>query len=464
MAGGLVTTWYAYKVDHLFSSVIDRDVGALRAAEELVISLLMQKGFLTYYYLDGESKWLDQLEQHEQTFKNWLKKARNTAFDEDEREILSQVESDYINYLFLRDRVIELYRKGQRQAGTSLHDKVRERFYEIYNLCQNYKASHVLAILKAKDKSRKQAEFMNILAFSAIFSVLLFGALLAYILMRQILGPIRMLATNGQPLQQGKHIDNEVAALKNRMYGLIEDADETRHMLEQSQEHLLHSEKWAMVGKLAAGMAHSIRNPLTSVQMRLFSLDRSLKLSETQKEDLEVISEEISHIDTIVQNFLEFSRAPKFQMQRHSPSEVVDHVIQLLRHRLESSAVKVEKRRERQLPGVWLDPEQFKEALVNLLMNACEAMNEGGSILIQEDDESENPKKRVVSISITDTGPGIPESIQEKIFQPFFSTKEEGTGLGLSIAKRIIEGHGGKLDIYSQEGGGTTFTITLQSE
>ena len=92
----------------------------------------------------------------------------------------------------------------------------------------------------------------------------------------------------------------------------------------RSQEHLLQSGKWAMVGKLAAGVAHSIRNPLTSVNMRLFSLKRSLAMSPSQQEDFEVISEEIRHLDTIVRNFLEFSRPPKLKMQRISPSDVVD--------------------------------------------------------------------------------------------------------------------------------------------
>ena len=105
--------------------------------------------------------------------------------------------------------------------------------------------------------------------------------------------------------------------------------DTTRIELEQSREHLLQSEKLAQIGKLAAGVAHSIRNPLTSVKMRLFSLERTLSLSAAQKEDFDVISEEIRHIDTIVGNFLEFSRPPKLKIQKASPSEVVDMAVQL---------------------------------------------------------------------------------------------------------------------------------------
>jgi signal transduction histidine kinase len=177
-----------------------------------------------------------------------------------------------------------------------------------------------------------------------------------------------------------------------------------------------------------------------------------------------VISEEIRHIDTIVGNFLEFSRPPKLKMQRMSPSDAVDNAVQLLRHRLESYNVKVEIHRNGRLPEIAADSDQLKEVLVNLVVNACEAMVNGGSISIYEEIGSSDTVGEVVTIRVKDTGPGVPESIQEKLFQPFFSTKEEGTGLGLSIATRIVEEHGGWLDVKSREGKGATFIITLPAQ
>jgi signal transduction histidine kinase len=106
----------------------------------------------------------------------------------------------------------------------------------------------------------------------------------------------------------------------------------------------------------------------------------------------------------------------------------------------------------------------LKEVLVNLLVNACEVMVKGGKIRILEQEEGRGSLGRFVTITVSDNGPGIPESIQENIFQPFFSTKEEGTGLGLSIASRIVEKHGGSISLHSQEGEGTTFVITLPCE
>ena len=258
-----------------------------------------------------------------------------------------------------------------------------------------------------------------------------------------------------------KKSGDEVKAISRSVHDLIEAAGQTHIELERSREHLLQAEKMAMVGKLAAGMAHSIRNPLTSVKMRLFSLSRSLKLSDYQKEDFDVISDEIRHTDAIVQSFLEFSRPPRLKMQQISPSLVVDMGLQLLEHRLKSYDVKVNVIRKNLLPEIQADPEQLKEVLVNLIINACEAMAQGGSIVIQEEEDFVPPSGRVAVIRLKDNGPGIPESIHDNIFQPFFSTKEEGTGLGLSIATRIVEEHQGRLDIQSKEGQGSTFIITL---
>ncbi|MEI7449520.1 MAG: ATP-binding protein, partial [Desulfomonile sp.] len=276
-----------------------------------------------------------------------------------------------------------------------------------------------------------------------------------------ILGPIRQLAIETDSRKSDDEAGNDVKALSRRFQNLIEDVDQTRTKLKWSREHLQQAEKWALVGKLAAGVAHSVRNPLTSVKMRLFSMERHLALSPSQEEDFEVISEEIRHIDTIVGNFLEFSRPPKLKMQKVSPSDSVDMAVQLLRHRLESYDVKVEVNRDRRLPEIQADPDQLKEVFVNLMVNACEAMVDGGSIVIHEEESSSENLGPVAMVKVTDDGPGVPVSIQEKLFQPFFSTKEEGTGLGLSIATRIVEEHGGWIDLKSREGEGATFVITL---
>ena len=152
---------------------------------------------------------------------------------------------------------------------------------------------------------------------------------------------------------------------------------------------------------------------------------------------------------------------PKLKVQKISPSTVVDWAIALLRPRLEAYHVAVTVSRRAPLPEIWVDPDQLKEVLINLMVNACEAMGKNGQIHLSEEEDFLAGIGRVVRLRVQDTGPGIPASIQEKIFQPFFSSKEEGTGLGLSIAARIIEEHGGSIQVQSKPGQGAAFVITL---
>ena len=126
-----------------------------------------------------------------------------------------------------------------------------------------------------------------------------------------------------------------------------------------------------------------------------------------------------------------------------------------------SYGVNLEVRRDQQLPEVDCDPEQLKEVLVNLIVNACEAMGDGGRILIAEEEGTSEPTGKVVVIRVSDTGPGIAEAIKDKIFEPFYTTKQEGTGLGLSIAARIIQEHKGCLSVKCRPQKGAVFTITL---
>ena len=460
--GGFVMMWYTYRMQGLLSDIIDRNIAASQSAEALEVALVNQKGFLSYYFLDGDPDWLRQLGEYRQVFKERLKKAHSLVETDRQKETLDRIESEYVQYIAVKDQVISHYTEGAREAGARLHKGVRNRFFKILDLCENYKDLHAKKIQRLRDESYSQARNLRFIAGTAMFIVLFVGLLLAFVLINHILAPLRRLTLEAGGKSELGDSDDEVSSLSRSVRGLIRNVDYTQIELEKSRETLLQAEKMASVGKLAAGMAHSIRNPLTSVKMRLFSLGRTLNLSFGQKDDFEVISEEIRHIDTIVQNFLEFSRPPRLKMQRVSPSDVVDLVLQLLQHRLESYNVEVEVCRENgPLSEIQADPEQLKEVLVNLIENACEAMDGGGEIVITEEEIHTDHLRPVITIRVADNGPGIKRTILEKVLHPFFTTKEEGTGLGLSIASRIIEEHGGTLILTSKEGEGTDFVITL---
>jgi signal transduction histidine kinase len=461
LAGGSVMVWYTYETDVLLRKIVDWEVAALQTSKGLQTALLNQKGFVSYFFLDGDPGWLEKLGQFRQAFKEHLDKARKTAPTQAEKEILDGIESQYAEYIQQKDHVIALYKAGDRQAGADLHRQVRRLFFTILERCESYQAVHTQRIDLVKAEIHTQAQRLRFITLAAIGTAIFLGLLLAFVLVTQVLNPLRQLA----PASNGGETDvtaaDEVKAVRYRVDTLLKSVNEAKAELGRSQEHLLQSEKLALVGKLAAGTAHSIRNPLTSVKMRLFSLGRSLDLSGAQQDDFDVISEEIRHIDTIVQNFLEFSRPPKLKMQTVSLSDVVDTVLRLLHHRLQSYGVEVTLHRPKRLPEITADPEQIKEVLVNLLINACEVTGQKGRIDISEEEKDVPPLGRAVVIRVADNGPGIPGEIQTKVFEPFFTTKEEGTGLGLSIAMRIVEEHNGRLALQSEPGQGAVFVMAF---
>ena len=460
MSSGIVMLWYTQRMQGMLSGIVDRNLAAFETAAALETALVNQKGFVTYYFLDGDTNWLRQLGEYRQLFRELLEKAQQLAQNREQAVAVRRIAEAYATYIDRKDRVIALYKAGRREKGAELHKSVRQQFFEIIDLCEQFKLDHLKQIRQMRADNRQTVVHLQIATVTTIFFQMILVIGLGFIFIHQILSPVhRMLQTAAKTGRTERDV-NVVTALSQSINLLLQDVDQAQHELEKSRENLLQAEKMALVGKLAAGMAHSIRNPFTSVKMRLFSLSRTLELNATQEEDFAVISQEIRHIDTIVQNFLEFSRPPKLMMQPVSPSAVVDNVLQLLSHRLKSYGVEVRVNRPAPLPEVMGDPEQLKEVLVNLIINACEEMKEGGTIMIEERLFGQQPHQFTV-LSLSDSGPGIPEEYKEKVFQPFFTTKDEGTGLGLSIASRIVNEHGGRLSLESGNTSGATFVITL---
>lgn len=461
LGGGSVMIWYTYRMESLFEVIINMDLAAFQTAQNLEIALANQKGYASYYFMDGNPKWLKRLEEQRANFNEQFPKAKKLATDDITKKILSQIEIEYSNYLKLKDHVIGLYQAGNREEALNQNENARAMFFKILNLCEQFKDIHKNRINSTLKLSQERARRLRVIALTAMSTAAVFGALLAFVLVSQILIPIRRLALEAD--RAGGLVDSgdEVAALKTHVRGLIADFGSTHDELKRSRERLFQSEKMALVGKLAAEVAHSIRNPMTSIKMRLFSLERTLDLTQTQREDFEVVSKEMRQLDNVVRNFLEFSRPPKLKKQKINISDIVDGVLQLLQKQLEFHNISVERNQRQFFPHIDADPELLKEVMVNLIVNACDAMSNGGKLTISEEDAVVEQLGRAILIKISDTGPGIPATIQNMVWEPFFSTKEDGTGLGLSIAMRIIEEHGGRIEIRSKEGEGATFIITL---
>ena len=234
--------------------------------------------------------------------------------------------------------------------------------------------------------------------------------------------------------------------------------------LEETQRQLFQSEKLAALGKLSAGIAHEIRNPLTSIKILIHSLVDEQATENSREKDLAVIETEIGRVNKIIKQFLDFARPRPPSLEPTDVRTILDETLALLFYEMEAQGISPEKHYAPDLPPVPMDREQMKQVFLNLMLNAIQAMEHGGTLRMATLRASPTPGKggrSAAEIAIEDTGPGIPKDLQSNIFEPFFSTKEEGIGLGLPIAQRIVEEHGGEIRVESKVGVGTTFTITL---
>ncbi len=227
--------------------------------------------------------------------------------------------------------------------------------------------------------------------------------------------------------------------------------------LRKTEAQLIRSDKLAALGQLAAGIAHEIRNPLTSINILIHALLEKFPSENPQRQDLKVIEEEIHRINEILDQFLRFAKPAPPVLEKTDPLSLFEEILLLLRPQIEKGKISVHKEFQ-PLPMVLMDREQIKQALLNLLLNAIQAMPRGGPLILSGRNSEEG---QWVELSVRDSGVGISEEDLNRLFDPFFSTKEGGIGLGLSITHRIIDQHHGKIEVESKLGEGTLFTIWL---
>jgi two-component system NtrC family sensor kinase len=233
--------------------------------------------------------------------------------------------------------------------------------------------------------------------------------------------------------------------------------------LEAAQSQLVHTEKIASLGRMAAGVAHEINNPLAGILIYAELLQRDLAADDVHRENIEVIINQTMRCQQIVHRLLDFSRQSLGEKKLFDVNDIINRCVELISHQAFFHNIKVVRRLDPFLPQIVGDPGQLQQVFTNLLLNAADALNGQGQITVAS---RPTPAQDGIILTFTDTGCGIPPEIRDKIFEPFFTTKPpgKGTGLGLSIVYGVIQRHGGTISAESPPEDGTTFTITLPLE
>lgn len=228
--------------------------------------------------------------------------------------------------------------------------------------------------------------------------------------------------------------------------------DELRSTVDQ----LLLADRHASLGQMSAAIVHEIRNPLGSIRGAAEVLESVVPREHAKAEFLTIIKQEVERLNGLVTDFLNFARPRSPELLPTPPHEIIEAVVKLAKKQAEQARVKINTEVAERLPFVRLDAEQMKQVLLNLILNAIEAMPDGGQLTI-----SARQREQELLLAVRDTGKGIDPAVREKLFSPFVTTKTRGTGLGLAIAHRLVTQHGGQIEAIAGENGGAIIQIRL---
>jgi signal transduction histidine kinase len=324
----------------------------------------------------------------------------------------------------------------------------------------------MIAITRANLEERRKTVLQIIAKTKYILYFLLgiiplLSGILAYIVVREITNPMEKLLDSTRRLKNGD-LDHRVEGLKHEFAELAVSFNEMASSLKDQMLKMQRTEQMVVVAQLAAGLAHEIKNPLAGIRVAMDVLSEEASLSEEDRAVLGKVIEEITRLDSLMKNFLNFAKPPKSTL---SPLNVNDllhatlafHTKSDATHPGKSDGFRIEKD-FRPVPPTMADFMQLQQVFLNIVLNAIDAMPAGGTLTIRTSFSEESGRIRV---EIADTGKGIGEGRTEKIFEPFFTTKPKGTGLGLAISKQLVEQHGGSIAAANNPGGGATFVILL---
>jgi signal transduction histidine kinase len=469
LSGSVIALLAAWHVGGLMQDAVSENVSSLRAAEELEIALLERRNQMISFILDqGNSQRLKDYQRQKDSFHDALAQARKTAHTISERKILDDLEENYREYDEKRNEMIALSQRGDKDQAITLYlNEVNRLFQQVDRLSRGFIAENKRTI--DSTTAHAQRRVIRITWVVAGFSALTIGlgVLLAWLFFHSVLNPLRQMVADarkfaGQRSATSAEIPlEEIPAVGEYLHSLMSDVSDARTALDDNHRRMLNAEKLATVGKLAAGVAHEIRNPLTAIKMWLFSIRKATGDDPEIERKFEIVSEELTRMEKIVSNFLEFSRLPALKQEALSVSALVHRTLELFSHRIEEKKLSLACLDAERLPLVMVDADQFKQVLNNVLDNAIEATNVGGEIQVSVAKDHRTSDQLMVVVRVRDNGKGISQDVCEKIFEPFYTTKDDGTGLGLCIAAQIMAKHGGSLELESSTKEGTTFAVWI---
>jgi two-component system sensor histidine kinase HydH len=453
------SAWYLHRWNSRTSVALGRHLAAVVASVELVFAIRDTRALLVQYSTTTDKTFLKAAMSNQPRMERLLAEVQNAMAPDlgDHLAPIMQSQEDFFGTLTLEF-------KADTQRRTDFRDQLDERLLApaILLLTENR-----LRADAENQMNQRMADLIGIgllmLGASGAVAGLLSGYGITNAVSRsldQLGGSMRSMAA---ALDEGD-VHQELAggqglpALRTSVQRLAEKATATMRQLHESRKEVERAGQLAALGQLAAGLAHEIRNPLTSIKLLVQSaLERPSGMA---RPELAVLEEEVIRLEHLLQTFLDFARPPRLQTQSVDLVKLVGDTVEFTRHRARQQSVDVHFEATADAIYVEADPHQIRQVALNLILNGIQIQTQGGRVDVSVDFDRNSELPGVV-IRVADRGPGIAPELTEQIFEPFYSSNETGLGLGLSICQRIIDSHGGSIQVADQTGGGAEFRVCL---
>ena len=474
---GVSGGWYVLRLQRSNSHVLDVNVSSIRAAEEITMIVREIRHELDRFLLTGERGQLVSALDKQRDVEAWLERAASLSVSKPEAATVARIHGG-LDELFAQLRhVVE----APNQAVAT--DPVQSLVDDILT-AQVLAAAHQYLDLNEQEleNSNQQNKAMAERLAMALLLLGTCGAIAGLVagfgvargISRSILQlsvPIRDVAGKLNEAVGPVEVsaDPSVTDLETVLQTVSVKVSSVVEQLHARHREVIRADQLAAVGQLAAGLAHELRNPLMCMKTLVQSARRRGEGVQFDSHDFAVMDEEISRLENLLQAFLDFARPAQPETHDVDIARVVRQTVNFLSPRAEGRNVAIQCQLPERPLVVQADEAQLRQVLLNLLLNALDAVHNGGEIQVdaRHDNEgliserSDQRRRPCVSLRVSDNGRGLPSHDRDRIFEPFFSTKDTGLGLGLAISQRIVEAHGGELAALDREGGGAVIQIRL---
>jgi len=473
--GGLAA-WYVHRLQKESAILLSTTVEEITAAEELLMISHDIRNLLAEHTANEAGDHLQMVRDRQQQANQWLAQCAELTGSSQEQELVERIAQGFEEFHSAFSAIAESNTDTARIEYAALGHEVNQ---QILAPVKEYRALVNQQMRQSANRDELLADRMGIGLFVLGMCGAVAGLVAGFGFARSI---HRSLIQVSVPVHDAAGKLNEVVGPINVSAETLGDLEKTMqivaervgtvvHRLQQSQEAAQRSEQLASLGQLAAGIAHELRNPLTSMKIIVQTAADQDDGTSLDSRDLAVLTEEITRLENRIQSFLDYARPPRPVKRPFILRESLKQTIDFVSLRARQMGIKIEYAFPEEIVQLNADAGQLREVLLNLLLNAIDASPENATVCVRLTFESmpDGPGSHLrdaeesgwMRIDVEDEGDGLPPDVEEKIFEPFISTKESGTGLGLPICKRIVEDHGGQITAANRSGGGAVFSVRL---